>query len=293
MSLITCPECAHEVSVNAAACPNCGYPIQAAPQVEKIVDREVVAAPVVAPERREGFPPWAIVPIVLAAVGLFFLMYLLFRSDDPERVSVNVNANRSRAQVERETRTSDVPATDTQTVTVPPSESQPPIDVPAPARIPETTTVPPSAPPPTKGSVVINARVMPPRAREPAAARNTRFYLLDKDVEEILSEARVEPIEGNSLAASIGLAAVYPDRYGDFMRAAMRAIQRHVKYSGTTDGTGRVSLSNVEPDEYHLFAITRIGGGFAFWNAPVSVTSGQNNLELSPQSVTEIRDTSG
>ena len=29
MALISCPECSHEVSDQAAACPNCGFPLRA------------------------------------------------------------------------------------------------------------------------------------------------------------------------------------------------------------------------------------------------------------------------
>ena len=117
--------------------------------------------------------------------------------------------------------------------------------------------------------------------------------MLDKDLETILSEARLEPIEGNTLTGSLGLAVVFPDRYGSFQRDAMRAIGGHVKYSGTTGGSGSANLAGVAPKEYYLFAITRIGRGFALWNSPVSVVPGQNVMNLSPQSVTEIPESAG
>jgi hypothetical protein len=112
--------------------------------------------------------------------------------------------------------------------------------------------------------------------------------LLDKDLETILGEAHVEPVEGNTVAASYGLAVVFPDRFVDFQQAAMRAIARHAKYSGTTDGSGKAALKDVKPDEYYLFAIIRSGRGFAMWDAPVSVINGDNLLNLSPQTVIEI-----
>jgi hypothetical protein len=117
--------------------------------------------------------------------------------------------------------------------------------------------------------------------------------LLDKDPEEILSEARVEPIEGNTLTSSLGLAAVFPDRFGDFQRRAMRALAAHAKYTGTTDGSGQASVSNIAPKEYYLFAIVRMGKGFAMWNSPVAIVGGENMLDLSPVTVTELDDTSG
>jgi hypothetical protein len=125
------------------------------------------------------------------------------------------------------------------------------------------------------------------------AARNAKFYLLDKDLETILSEARLQPIEGNTLTGSLGLAVVFPDRYGDFQRAAMRAIGGHVKYTGSTNGSGNANLTGVTPNEYYLFGITRVGRGFALWDSQVSVIAGQNVMNLSPQAVTEIPDMNG
>ena len=296
MSLIYCPECGSEISNNAIACPNCGRPISAnAPVVEK----KFVATPEV--RRESGFPPWAFIPIGLLAVLLLFIAFWAFsRNDDMTEANVNVNMASRRGATEpiRETR---VPSTDSQTVTIPPSGQTvtlPPsgssVTLPPgqTTTVPGTTTAAPVAPPPDKGTVVINARVAPSRGG-PQTVRNAKFYLLDEDVETILSEARIEPIEGNTLTGSLGLAIVYPDRYGDFWRSAMRAIAAHSKYTGTTDSGGSANLANIMPKEYYLFGITKVGRGFAMWNAPVSVIAGQNNLNLSPQSVTEIPDTSG
>jgi hypothetical protein len=292
MSLVLCPECSHEVSLDAVACPNCGFPMAATPVVE---ERTVVMPP---PKRKnDSIPMWAWVPVgVLALIVVFLFIFMLSGSSDEGNVNLSVNARRPATTDSRDVRTETVPATTSgQTVTVPSSDTT--VSVPsAPAT---TTTVPSSdlppvtAPAPTRGKVVINAKVIAPRASQPNAARGAKFYLLDKDIETILSDADVEPIEGNTLAASLGLAAVYPDRYGEFMRAAMRAIARHSKYSGTTDTAGQASLGNITPGEYYLYGLTRIGRGFALWNAPVSVTAGDNLLNLSPQSVTEIPDTTG
>ncbi|HTH51868.1 MAG TPA: hypothetical protein VL501_08040 [Pyrinomonadaceae bacterium] len=116
--------------------------------------------------------------------------------------------------------------------------------------------------------------------------------LLDKDPEEILSQAHIDPIEGNTLTSSIGLATVFPDRFGDFQRQAMRALGAHAKYTGTTDGSGQASVSNIAPKQYYLFAIVRVGKGFAMWNSPVSIVGGDNMLDLSPVTITELDDNS-
>jgi len=279
MSLVHCPECAHEISTNAVACPNCGRPIEAPPLVERNV--------VVAPPREEGFPPWAIPLIAISGIALLFLAYFLFRTpDDSANINVNVNAAGRRTATEP-ARTTTVPSTDTQVTSVP---AAPPVTTTVPGT---TTTVPGSsvpvqAPPPDKGTVMINARVAPARGGAPTAVNRARFYLLEDDIETILSKARIEPIEGNSLTASLGLAIVYPERYGSFSQAAMRAIGNSSKHSGITDGSGKADLKGITPGQFYLFGITKVGRGFALWNSPVSIIAGENVMNLSPQSVTEI-----
>lgn len=276
--LIHCPECGHENSNIAVACASCGRPLHTQPPV---VERRVVVA---APEE-SGVPPWAFVAMGVVAIGVIAVLFFVLKtSSDQANANSNVNAAIARRTTDSEpVRTTSVPAGQTQPVSMPPTSSAP-IST---TTVPGTSTAVPNAPPPDKGSVVINAKIAP-RTGSPQAARSTKFYLLDKDLETILSEASVEPIEGNSLSASLGLAAVYPDRYGDFQRAALRAIGEHVKYSGTSGATGAVSLAGVTPNEYYLFAISRVGRGFALWNSPVSVVAGANVMNLSPQSVTEI-----
>lgn len=279
MSLVHCPECGHEISGNAIACPNCGRPISTPP----VIERKVIVA---APPRERQFPPWALIPIGLLGVILLMVMYMVYRQSD-ETANMNVNVNGSR-------RTTSVPETrtDSRTATVPPGESAPVTGPAQTTTVPGTTTAPPTAPPPDKGTVVLNARISSPRSGA-QAARGTKFYLLDRDLETILSEARVEPIEGNTLTGSLGLATVFPDRYSDFQHAAMRAIAGHAKYSGTTSSSGSAGLSGVAPGEYYLFGITHVARGFALWNSPVSVIPGENIMNLSPQSVTEVAEPTG
>lgn len=283
MSLLYCPECNHEVSTAADACPNCGLRMRPAVVEKRVV---VAQAPV-----ENSFPPWAIAAIALTGIAVVILGILLFRStDDQANTNINVNVAQRRG-----TTVDPDPIRDTRTTTVPSTSTDVPVTSSTPTQtttVPGTTTSVPNAPPPDKGVVKINAKVSTSRG-EPRAASGTKFYLLDKDVEQILSEARVEPIEGNSLSASLGLAAVFPDRYGEFQRAAMKAIGRHVKYSGTTSGGGTTDLKGVSPDSYYLFAISKVGRGFALWNQSVSINVGENIMNLSPQSVTEVPDNNG
>ncbi|MBK7393695.1 MAG: zinc ribbon domain-containing protein [Chloracidobacterium sp.] len=270
MSLFNCPECGHENSDIAVACANCGRPIHTpVPVVER---RVVVTEP-----RESGVPPWAFVAMGVVAIMVIGLLFFMVRNNS-EQGNTNINVNTAGKRT---------------AVTEPARSSEPqPANVPAQTTtVPGTSTSVPNAPLPDKGTVIINAKVAPVNG-SPQPARVTRFYLLDQDVEMILSEARVEPIEGNTLAGSLGLAAVYPERYGEFQRAAMRAIGAHAKYSGTTSGTGAANLAGVAPNEYYLFAVSRVGRGFALCNQPVSVVAGDNIMNLSPQSVTEISATS-
>ena len=278
MPLVFCPECGHEISDAALACPNCGRPLQTNPVVEEVV----VKRP---PARESDIPKWVYIPIaVIGGLAILLLFLFFFRSeDDPNNVNVKVSANR-RASETRQTTTQTVPSTDTGTVTVPSTS------VPVPPTDSQTVTVPGSSvttPSESRGTVALTARVAS-RTGQPRPVRNERFYLLDKDIESILSEANVDPIEGNSLLNSFGLSVLYPGRYGDFNRRALAAIRSHIKHTATSDASGKAEFSGVEPDQYYLFGVTRGDQGFAVWSSPVSIRAGVNNLNLSPQPLTEI-----
>ena len=285
MALIYCPECGHEISNSAVACPNCGRPIQARP----VIDRKVVVADV---PRDEGFPKWALIPlVVLGGVLLFALFYMMRGDDDSANANLRVNVNTRRPDVDpvRSGSTS----SDTTTTTAPPIDST--SDLP-PLNDSQSITVPGAqtgvTAPPDRGTVVIDAKIAT-RTGSPQAVKNEKFYLLDRDLESILNEANLEPIEGQSLTNSLGLAVLYPNRYGDFQRDALRAIRSHIKYTGTTDSTGKAKLGDISPDSYYLFGVTKTGSGFAVWSSPVSINAGENLLNLSPQRLTEIEMPSG
>lgn len=292
MSLVFCPECGHEVSAAAIACPNCGLPLSAVEVPVAVVEKTPPPRRVV----REKLPPWAIGVMGLLGVGLLFtLIFLASSGDDETNTNVAVNAARradTTASSQRETRTTEIASSQPPSVSIPDTSTSTTATT-----VPSTTTTsipstsaPVSVPaaPPDRSKVVIKAKVMPPRGSE-RPARGAKFYLLDKDIESILSRADLEPIDGNTLVGSLGLAAVFPDRYGDFQRAAMRAIAAHIKYSGSTDASGTASLgASIKPDQYYIFSIMRSGDGFAMWNAPVTVTPGENILDLGAQPITEL-----
>lgn len=283
MSLIYCPECGHEISNNAVACPNCGRPIGVVPAVERKV---VVTHP-----RREGVPTWAIGVIGVMGILLVFLLiaYWSHSNDDTANTALRVNANINRQSVPG-SQTTTVPSAPSSVSEVPPSSvgSMPSTSAPP----SETSIGGTQVAAPTKGTAVIQAKVIT-KNNSQQPVRGQRFYLLDKDVEEILSEAGIEPIEGQTLSNSLGLAALYPDRYGDFQQRALRAIKNHIKYAGTTDSNGKAQLPGIQPNSYYLFGVVKAGNGFAIWSSPVSIQPGDNILDLTPQQITEVGNASG
>jgi hypothetical protein len=288
MSLVNCPECGHEISNEAVACPNCGRPLSAPAPV---IQRKVVVAekPV-----DEGFPKWIIAPIVILALIVIFLLIAITRNneenDNTRTVNVNLGTRRS-AESRESARTESAP----NQVEVPSSSTtvNPPSSTTAPSYPSSSTSVPSSSTvttvPADKGVVVIDAKVST-KTGAVQPVKNEKFYLLDKDLETILSEADLEPIEGNSLSDSLGLAIMYPDRYGDFQRDALNAIKKHIKYNATTGGDGKAAMKDVKPDSYYLFGITKSRNGFAIWSSPVSIIGGENKLNLQPARLNEMSE---
>ncbi|MDQ3043117.1 MAG: hypothetical protein M3R11_12215 [Acidobacteriota bacterium] len=288
MSLIICPECKHEVSSSAVACPNCAHPF-ARPVVQpRVVVQEFV-------EEESGFPKWAFIPLGLLGVVLLFVLFAFLRNGDDE-AQRNINISLAGQPPASNTTRGTTARTDSppNQIVVPPSSQSGQIVVPptTTTSVPSTTTTVPSTEtslPPDKGTVSLEAKVLGRNSTTPQPVRGTRFYLLKKDVESILSDADIEDETGQgSLVTALGLSLVYPDRYGDFNRKAMSAIGKNTAYNVTTDASGKANLKDVKPDNYYLFAVTKSGSGFVVWNSPVTIQAGQNSLVLPPASPTEI-----
>ena len=287
MALIYCPECGHEISSAAVACPQCGRPTNITPPAPS---RVIVNEPV----ERDGVPAWAIAALALAGVFVVFgLIWLLSSRDDNSELAVNVNAQRRATANSRDaaydepSSTVDIPSSTVGSTTVPSTSSG--STYPSDSGV---TTVPgapvASAPAiPDKGTVNISASIAT-RNGDKRAVRGTKFYLLDEDLESILSEADLEPIAGQSLSVSLAMAMADQSTHSDFYRKAMAAIRDHIKYAGTTDANGKAQLGSVKPDSYYLFGFTKSGNGFAMWNSTVSVVGGDNNINLAPQTLTEM-----
>ena len=286
MSLIYCPECAKEVSNTAVACPNCGHPL-APPSVErKTIIRE--APPVV---EKEGFPNWIFIPLAVLGIVVIFLLIVLFRNqDDTDRTNVNITAGRTVDVPETTVRTNQpktevvVPSNPSSDIDLPPSTTT--TTAPPPST---TTTIPSETQVTTVGTVNLEAKTRD-RSGNVQSVRAEKFYLLDKDLDSILSDADIDPVNGQSLINSFGLSVIYPDRYNDLKKKALNEIEKHIKYDVLTDSSGKAKMDKVKPDSYYLFAIHKTGNGFAVWSSQITINAGENNLNLQPQSPTEVRE---
>jgi len=246
-------------------------------------------------EEDSGFPKWAFIPLGLLGVVLLFVLFAFLRNGDDEaqrNINISLAGQPPVSNITRGTtvRTDSPP----NQVVIPPSSQSGQIVVPpsTSTSLPSTTTTIPStetALPPDKGTVSLEAKILGRNSTTPQPVRGTRFYLLKKDVESILSEAAIEDETGQgSLVTALGLSLVYPDRYSDFNRKAMSAIGKNTAYNVMTDASGKANLKDVKPDSYYLFAVTNSGNGFVGWNSPVTIQAGQNSLVLPPASPTEI-----
>lgn len=287
MSLLICPDCGNEVSTAAVACPKCGRPMAPPIMEERTVIREV--APIAV--ERDSFPKWIFIPLGLLGVILIFLMIMLFSEDKDEQTNVSVNlsnrrslnsnlGNSSRAEVE--TTREPIPSStiDSTISNVPPMPSNTGTTV---------TEIPGDAAKVDRGNVNLEAKVSD-RSGSPRPVRAEKFYLLDKDLSSILSDADIDPINSQSLQNSFGISVVYPDKYSDVRNKSLAEIKKHIKYEVTTDSSGKAQMKDVKPDSYYIFAITKTSNGFAIWSSPVQVNAGQNNLNLSPPPSVETRE---
>lgn len=286
MSLIICPECGHEVSSTAAACTNCGHPF-----VKPVIQRNVVVSEVAAP--RDDFPKWIFIPLGILGIVLLFVLLAYMRNNNDDAQNINVRiASQPSNTLETKVHTTDA---EPNQIVVPPSQTGQVI-VP-PSSVPQTVTAPPTtvtsvAPPtetvvPDKGTVKLEAKLATKSgSTQPVRAEN--FYLLDKDLSSILSDAGIEDETGQGLTNAFGLSVVYPEKYPEIRKKALEAISKHTVYKTLTDSGGKAQMKDVKPDNYYLFGITKTKTGFAVWSSPVTIQAGDNALVLDPVRLTEI-----
>lgn len=278
MSLMICPDCGHECSTSAEACPQCGRPFAKAKVAPKVIVREV-------PVEKE-FPRWIFVPIaILGAVVIFFLILFLRQEDETANRNVNVRVTTTPVTTNVRTGTSETVVTSstpysgdsTVTTSTPLNSTQ---IVPG-----SSTTV--ATPLPDKGVMTIEAKILNRGNAQPVTKET--FYLLDKNLQSILNEANIDDPEGQGAVNAFGLSVVNPAKYKEVNQKALAAINRHIVYKTLTDGQGKAEIKDIKPNSYYLFGITKTRNGFAIWDSPVTIQAGQNNVVLEPQTPTEIQ----
>lgn len=112
------------------------------------------------------------------------------------------------------------------------------------------------------------------------------FYLLDKDLENILTSSGFRSEGGSSILSTFALK--YVSRQLEQLRGAsvttfdktMESVKPHIIASTTTDFGGKGQFSSVKPGTYYLMHVGEIGRNVVLWNLKVELKAGQNSLTL-------------
>jgi hypothetical protein len=229
-------------------------------------------------------------------VLLFVLLaYMRNNNDDAQNINVRI-ASQPANSLETKVRANSelpnqivVPPAQTGQVVVPPSSSAPQTTVLPPSQTTVTSVAPPTETtlPPDKGTVSLEAKIAT-ASGSTQPVRAERFYLLNKDLDSILSDASIDDETGQGLSNAFGLSIVYPDKYGDTKQKALAAIGKHTVYKTQTDASGKAQIKGVKPDNYYLFGITKTKTGFAIWSSPVTIQAGDNSLVLPAAQMTDV-----
>ena len=83
MSLMICPDCGHECSTSATACPQCGRPFVRPTVAPKVIVKEV-------PVEKE-FPKWIFVPIAILGAFVIFFLIVFLKGGEDETANRNIN----------------------------------------------------------------------------------------------------------------------------------------------------------------------------------------------------------
>lgn len=135
---------------------------------------------------------------------------------------------------------------------------------------------------PAKTSLSIEAAVIYSVGGAQPVAR-TDFALLDKSLDDILTDAGLTPMQGVTLADSFGFAlkgSGLTTAYTSFANRAVEAIKPHIKYQTVTDFTGKGKFDDIAPGNYWIFGATQTRKGFAIWSLPVVVKNGESQAAL-------------
>lgn len=298
--MIFCPECKNEISSQANACPNCGFPVNepetviVAPPPERIVVAPPPSPPPIV--RREvrterSFPNWLFVPIALGLVLLVFgLLWAMQSKEETANENINVRINEtartnSRGSNRVETVTNLPSGSADSTVVVPPASTNPITTTTTttnsttnlPSSGSETITIKPTPVVSDKGNLAVTASVVS-RQGSKKPIRAEKLYLLKKDLNTILREANID-IEEGDYSSTLGAALVDPSRKA-LLQECLAAIKPFIVASTITGADGKAEFKNVKPDNYYLFGLHREGNTASVWNTNLTLNPGVNTIEL-------------
>jgi hypothetical protein len=111
----------------------------------------------------------------------------------------------------------------------------------------------------------------------------TTFHLLRRDLLEILGGVGLRSERNMNLLQTFAFATRYhttTKNYAEFYQVAAAAISPNIVATMVTDFSGIGQFSSIPAGTYYLMGYTETRGGFALWNVPVAVSTGQNGIVL-------------
>jgi hypothetical protein len=127
----------------------------------------------------------------------------------------------------------------------------------------------------------------------------TQFYLLDKDLKDVLTEAGfTDATTGNATSDAVAGRESQIEQYAslqgrkkrfgtikDELTKAEEAIKQHSIATMTTDFDGKGSFAAIKTGQYFLFGFTFIDDWVLVWNVSVDLKTGSQSLTLDQNNV--------
>jgi hypothetical protein len=111
----------------------------------------------------------------------------------------------------------------------------------------------------------------------------TTFHLLRRDLADVLTDAGLRPEKNMNILQTFAFATRYQSsnrNYAVFYQQAAAAIQSNIVATMVTDFSGVGQFPSVPAGTYYIMGYTETRRGFALWNTPVGVATGQNGIVL-------------
>lgn len=130
------------------------------------------------------------------------------------------------------------------------------------------------------GTLAVEAAILYKMGGPQPIAR-VEFSLLDKSLDQILSEAGGVPDDNKGMVSMYGFSLKYSSmepRFQRFLQIGLPAVKSHTVAIATTDFSGKTEFTNIKPGTYWITAYTSTRGGFAIWNLKVNVPPGPSKV---------------